>query len=93
MNKKKAREEAMSGVISIGQLREMISAARGRGGMSSVNNGIPLDRALDIYDRALEGRPGEEIPKVLMRDPYGRDDSMKPTGDVLLIINILRDAG
>lgn len=93
MNKRAARQKAMEGGISIGELREMIASARGRGGMSRVNPVFELERTLDIFDAAMRDRDAAEIPTTMRRDPYSRTGRLKPTRDVLLITNILRDAG
>tara|TARA_Y100000310_G_scaffold325962_1_gene390231 strand:- start:373 stop:654 length:282 start_codon:yes stop_codon:yes gene_type:complete len=92
MNKRTARQKATEGGITIGGLRAMILKARDRGGMSRVNPAFTLDQTLDIYERAIEGRADDEEPRTLRPDPYSRSGRMKPTGDVLLITNILRDA-
>lgn len=91
MNKRKARATAEAGTTSIGELRAMIQAARGRGGMSQVNPAFPLERVLDIYERAIAGRDAAEKPAGLARDPYSRVGRMKPTRDCLTVTNILRD--
>jgi hypothetical protein len=91
MNKAEAKRIAQSGQKSIGELRSIIKSKRGKGGMSNVNPSIPLDRALDIYEAAIDGRPDDERPIGLREDIY-RPGRMKPTGDALIIQNILRDA-
>lgn len=89
MNKRAAKAKAQEGKLTIGELRKMIASRRGFGGMSAVNGAIPLERVLEIYDAALAGRPEEEVPKAWRTDPYtGRE---KPSADVLIITNILRD--
>ena len=90
MNKRNARAAALENTMSIGALRAMIEAARGRGGMSRVNPAIPLDRALDIYTAAIADRDPAERPAGMMPDPF-RAGRMQPTRDALLIGNILRD--
>lgn len=92
MNKRAARERALEGALSVGELRQMIKRRRGAGGMSKVNPAIDLDRALGIYADALGDRPDDEVPRVWKPDPYSRAGRMKPTADALLITNILRDA-
>jgi hypothetical protein len=91
-SKHNARERAEQGVLSIAELRAMIALARGRGGQSRVNPTIPLEHALDIYEAALAGREDSEVPAVWRPDPYSKSDGMKPTKDVLIITNILRDS-
>lgn len=91
ISKLRAKKMAESETITIGQLRQMICARRGSGGMSAVNPAIPLDRVLDIYLGALEGRPEDEIPKAWRPDPYGRSGKMRATSDQLKVTNILRD--
>ena len=92
MNKRAARAKALEGTISIGELRGMIMGARGQARMSNVNPAFPLEKVLDIYEAAIGGRTDAEVPKAWRTDPYSRSGRMKPTGDVLLITNILRDA-
>ncbi len=91
MNKRKAREKALEGTLSIGDLRTMIADARGRGGMSHVNPAFELEDTLNIYDAAIKNRSDDEVPAAWRTDPYSRSGRMKPTGDVLLITNVLRD--
>lgn len=91
MNKQAARKVALEGKMSVGDLRRIISAKRGVGGMSRVNPAIPLERALDIYDAALAGHADEDVPEVWRVDPYSRRGTKKPTGAALTITNILRD--
>ena len=82
---------ALEGVISIGELRDFIKSARGQGVMSNVNPAFPLEDTLDIYERAIAGREDNEVPKAWRNDPYSLSGRMKPTADVLLITNVLRD--
>ena len=91
MNKRRARQMALEGIISIGELRDFIKSARGQGGMSNVNPAFPLEDTLDIYERAIASREDNEVPKAWRNDPYSRSNRMKPTTDVLLITNVLRD--
>lgn len=88
MNKRDATTKSLSGEISIGELRELIKAARQRGGMSRVNPALSLERACDIYEDAIAGRDATEVPLGLRQDLCGRTI---PTKDSLIIRNILRD--
>lgn len=92
IGKRKAKELADAGGISIGQLREMISKARGRGGLCSINPQLTHEQACDIFEKALEGRDDAEVPKTLTEDVY-RAGRMRATKDNLLISNILRVCG
>jgi hypothetical protein len=90
MNKQAARAKALEGALSVGDLRRMIEQTRGSPRpMSNVNKATPLPQALDIYTAALGSRDDAEVPPVLRHDPYR--DGMRPTGDALIITNILRD--
>lgn len=89
MGKRAAKERADAGGISIGQLRAMISEARGRGGPCRINPNLSHEQACDIFERALEGRPDDEVPKTLAPDVY-RAGRMRATRDHLTISNILR---
>jgi hypothetical protein len=91
MNKKDAKEKSRSGQISVGELRAIIAKARGRGGMSRLNPAIPFERACDIYEGALSGRPDDEKPAGMRSDPYSTIGAQKPTRDAQIIQNILRD--
>lgn len=91
MNKVAARKRALEDKITIGELRSAISTSRSRGGFSTVNPAVMLDRALDIYEAALAGRDDAEVPAAWQTDPYSYTNRMKPSYDVLLITNILRD--
>lgn len=91
MNKRKARAIALEGKTSVADLRQMIAGARNRNGNSNVNPAFLLSDVLDIYDAALKGRDDAEVPVVWKTDIYSRRGAMKPTPDVLLITNILRD--
>ena len=92
MNKIAAKKAAQEEKFSVGQLRKMISERAGKGGASQVNPAIPIGRACEIYTAALEGRADDEMPRAWRRDPYSRrGDTVKPTRDVLLVTNILRD--
>lgn len=89
MNKREAKAKSLEGTISIRELRRLIAAARGRGGMSKVNRAIPHERALDIYATGLEGRDDDEVPKGQVFDALRF--KMRATKDALMIHNILRD--
>lgn len=91
MNKQAARKKALEGKLSIGDLRQMIQAARGSDGISAVNAAIPKERALDIYEAAIATRDDAEVPTVLRPDIYSNLGRMKATRDALIITNILRD--
>ena len=91
MNKAKARKIALEGRLTVGDLRAKIAEARSIGGMSAVNPSIPRERTLNIYEAALAGRDDGETPAVWRPDPYSKTGAMKPTLDVMLITNILRD--
>ena len=92
MGKRKAKQTADAGGISIGQLRDMIQKARGRGGPCNINPQLTHEQACDIFERALEGRNDVEIPKTLVEDIY-RPGRMRATKDHLIISNILRVCG
>ena len=88
MNKRAAKARALEGTLSIGDLRTMIRETSAVG-HSTVNPAITLEKALEIYLAAIKERKDSEVPKVWKLDVYsGRE---KPTRDVLLITNILRD--
>jgi hypothetical protein len=89
MNKRMASEKSTQSRLSIGELRQMIAAARDRGGLSRVNAQIYLAQACDIYEGALAGRPDDEVPAGMKYDVYKRHDV--PSMDSLIIRNILRD--
>lgn len=89
MGKNEAKRRADAGGISIRELRSMIANARGRGGPCRINAQLTHEQACDIFERALEGRADEEVPKTLTEDIY-RHDRMRATKDHLLISNILR---
>ena len=92
MNKQAARKQALAGAVSIGELRAAINDAITSGRrISRVNPQFTLIEACRIYTAALEGRDDAEVPAALRPDPYSRSGAMKPTRDVLLITNILRD--
>lgn len=92
MNRAAAKKKAQEETLTIGELRQMISAARLKGGMSKVNPAFTIDSVCDIYDGALEGRLDDELPKAWRRDIYSRHaDAVKPSRDVLIVTNILRD--
>ena len=93
MNKAKARKIALEGRLTVGDLRAKIAAARSIGGMSRVNPSFYLWRTLDIYEAALAGRDDGETPTVWRPDLHSTTGAMKPTLDVMLITNILRDTG
>lgn len=91
MNKKLAKEKSVAGQISVGELRQMIAAARHRGGLSRVNPQFTLEQTCDIFERALAGRDDGEIPKGTRYDPYKNREMA--SRDSLTICNILRDCG
>ena len=89
MGKQGAKKRADEGGISIGELRVMIAKARGRGGPCNINPQLTHEQACDIFERALEGRADDEVPKTLTPDVY-RPGRMRATRDHLTISNILR---
>lgn len=92
MGRRAAQEKARAETVSIGELRAMIEAARTRGGMGRVNPTLPMHQVCDIYERALDGRPDDEVPKAWRSDYYSRrDNAVKPSRDFLIVCNILRD--
>lgn len=91
MNKQAAKKLAESEKTSIGDLRVMIASAATRGGMSRVNPAFSMDQVCEIYAGALAGRDDAEIPKAWRVDPYSAAGAMKPSRDVLIVTNILRD--
>lgn len=94
MGKAAAVKLARAETLTFGQLREKITAARlGKLRAATVNRGIPLSVACDIYARAIAQRPDDEVPKMSRSDPYSRTGKMVPTRDFLIVVNILRDCG
>lgn len=91
VNKRQARKEAEAEKYTIGELRALATAARDRGGMSSVNPAFTLQQTCDIYLAALKDRADVERPKAWRPNPYSRTGGMVHTRDVLSITNILRD--
>lgn len=92
MNKVAAKKMAEAETVSIGDLRNMITATRDRVGFSNVNPSLTLDVVCDIYWKALEGRSDDEVPKAWRPDIYSRRlGAVKPSRDVLIVTNILRD--
>ena len=89
MNKKLAGEKSIEGRLSIGELRQMITSARKRGGVSRVNEIFTMEKVCDIYEGAFAGRDDGEVPKGMKYDVYKRRDV--PSKDSLIIRNILRD--
>ncbi len=93
MGKQAARKLVESETLSISDFRAMIASARGTGRMSTLNPQFTLDQTCDIFERALEGRDGAEVPKALRPDPYSPSGRLKPTRDALTMSNICRDCG
>lgn len=89
MGKSEAKKRADAGGISIGDLRRMIALSRGRGGACRINKSLTHEEACDIFERALDGRVDDEIPKTLSEDIF-RPGRVRATKDHLLISNILR---
>lgn len=89
MNKREAKVKSQAGELSIGELRAMISTARGQVRPSRVNPSFMVAQVCDILERALDGRPDDERPAGLRSDPYSA--RMKPSKDSLIIANILRE--
>lgn len=89
MGKSEAKKRADAGGISIGELREMIAKARGKRVVCNLNPQLTHEQALDIFEKALEGRDAAEVPKTLTEDIY-RPGRMRATRDHLTISNILR---
>ena len=90
MKRSEAKVGATRGVVSFGELRNLIRSSRGRGGMSRVNPAFTLEQVLDIYERAIANRPDGEVPPGF-RDDYRRPGRMRRTRDSLIVQNILRD--
>lgn len=82
-----------SETLSIGDLRAMIAATKGKVGMSKVNPSLPLSQTVEIFEAALEGRDDAEVPKAWRPDPYSHVGRRKPTRDANIVANILRDCG
>lgn len=92
MNRQAAHLKARTETLTIADLREMISEARLKGGMSKVNKAFTVGQVCDIYEAALAGRADTEIPKAWMPDIYSRHPgAQKPSRDFLQVVNILRD--
>lgn len=91
MNKREAQRLSDKGGYTVGDLRAVIAAARGRQETSAVNNAIPYEAALDIYEGALKGRDDAEDIKAWAPDVYSRSGRMRRTKDNLLVKNILWD--
>lgn len=89
MGRTEAKKRADAGGISIGELRRLIVAARGKRLACNINPQLTHEQALDIFEAALEGRDDAEVPKTLVQDIY-RPKRMKATRDHLTISNILR---
>jgi hypothetical protein len=81
MNKAKAMKMAEENTMTIRELRDLIAAARGKGGQSRVKPQLAKEDALDIFEWAIADRLDDEIPAGT------RDD----TRDQLMIANILRE--
>jgi len=92
VKRSEAKAKAIHGAMSFGELRNLIRASRGRGGMSRVNPAFTLEQALDIYERAIADRVDGETPPGLRHDVY-RPGRMRRTRDGLIVQNILRDCG
>lgn len=94
MGKAAAVKLARAETLTFGQLRDKILGTRLRKiGNGTVNKGIPLARACDVYAAAIANRPDDEIPKAWRSDPYSPSGKMVPTRDFLIVVNILRDCG
>lgn len=91
MNKREAQRLSDEGGYKVRDLRAVISSARGSREISRVNKAIPLDRALDIYESALEGRDDDESLAAWTPDVYSRTGKMNRTKDNLIVKNILWD--
>lgn len=89
MGKTEAKKRADASNISIAELRALIAKARGRGGPCNINPQLTHEQACDVFEKALDGRPDDEVPKTLVPDIY-RAGRMKATRDHLIISNILR---
>ena len=90
MNKREAVRQATESTRSFGELRRLIEAARGRGGVSRVNPGIPREQALNILAAGIKDRPDDEVPPGLKDDIY-HPGAKKRTRDSLIVQNILRE--
>ena len=90
MNKREARRQSMENVRSFGDLRRLIEASRGRGGMSRVNPAFSHEQVLDIFVAGIKGRPDDEVPPGLKEDIF-HPGAKKITKDSLIIRNILRE--
>lgn len=89
MNRKDAKQAAMDEKFTYGELREMISTARERGGMSRVNKQFSIGAVCDIYEAALGEKPDDERPQGMRYNAYKGYDVM--SGEALGVKNILRD--
>lgn len=89
MNKRDARERSTQGTLSIADLRGLIAAKRGAGGMSKLNPQFTLEQALDVLERGIAARDAAEVPPGLRYDIY--KERNVPSRDALIIQNILRE--
>ncbi len=92
MNKRKAKDEAWGNTRSWRDLKELIDSCRDVTNpirQSRINRALTVEQVLDIYDKAIEGRDMDEIPKGHCNDVYKRREVM--SGDGLMIHNILRE--
>jgi hypothetical protein len=90
MNRREASRQATESTRSWGDLRRLIEAARGRGGMSRLNPGLTHEQALDMLAAGIKGRPDDEVPTGLKDDIF-RPGRQKRTRDSLIVQNILRE--
>ena len=79
-SKRRARQRAYEEAITCGELKQMVTNTRGRGGQSCVNPQFSLEDVLDMFDGALQGRADDDVP----RDSHRRSD-------IMLTINVLRE--
>lgn len=92
MNRSAAKLKAQTETLTIGDQRGMIAKASVKNGMSKVNPAFTIARVCEIYEAAISDRPDTEIPKAWKPDIYSRHPgAQKPSRDLLLVTNILRD--
>lgn len=90
MNRREAKRQAIENVRSFGDLRRLIEASRGRGGMSRVNPQFTHKQVLDILAAGIKNRPDDEVAVGLVED-VRRPGRMTRTLASMIIQNILRE--
>ncbi len=92
MNKRKAKDEAWDNTRSWADIKELIDSCRDVTNPlreSRVNRALTVEQVLDIFDKAIEKRDPDEVPKGHHHSVYRQREVM--SGDGLMIHNILRE--